>query len=774
MPIPSADPFLGAVGLICFAYLVLIYAVLTSREIVRPTPRMLAVFMLVSLGWAVAEILIYLQQTGLTAAFDLDALRRVSLYVQFGMAALFFNLTARFQRAPGTGLRWLLLAAVILAAALLLYENPLRLPDRIPVTPGMLLLREPAAFIILAAGVLAWVGGAVFISWRGYAATLSPLHRNRNLYWSWAALLSAAGHVLVLLRLAAPASLLFLTTAALASYVMLTHDLPDLRSVFRSSAGYIVATVLAVILYAVGFLLIQLAGRRIPRFDPLLGGVILAIVMAVFAFPLLHMLQRVISRNITGSFYDPHQMLSEYSQTISNIIDLDYLAAVAISRICEIMDLTRGALISVQAPAGAEEPARHPPGMYILRPVTGYGQKLPEGRLTAKCAFVAALNRGKFPITQYDIDLLPQYKDLSKDERSWIDRLNMDVYVPIYTKDTWIGVLAMGPKKSGDRYFNEDLSILQTLADQTAIALENAHLYDNLKQRNAENERLNKELRAANVELAHLDQAKSDFINIASHELRTPLTQVLGFNDILTEMIRSDSVETAEALPIVESVRKAARRLDEIVGVMFDVSRLESRTLDLMLVPVSLPAVVAVAVDAWMKGIEERKLTINVRGLAGLPPVMADGKRLTQVFANLIQNAIKSTPDGGHIRVTGRTIEADEIRPPASEENPRLPENQTYVEVVVTDTGIGIAKEDLERVFIKFFRVGSVLLHSSGDTKFKGAGPGLGLTIARGIVKAHGGWLWAESPGCDEAACPGSSFHVVLPIFSPPQADGQS
>lgn len=111
---------------------------------------------------------------------------------------------------------------------------------------------------------------------------------------------------------------------------------------------------------------------------------------------------------------------------------------------------------------------------------------------------------------------------MDSDERAWVSSLKMDVYVPIYAKDEWIGILALGPKISGDRYFYEDLMLLKTLADQTAAALENARLYQNLKDRNADNERLNQELKTANQELARLDQAKSDFINIASHELRTP------------------------------------------------------------------------------------------------------------------------------------------------------------------------------------------------------------------------------------------------------------
>ncbi|RPJ43394.1 MAG: sensor histidine kinase, partial [Chloroflexi bacterium] len=358
--------------------------------------------------------------------------------------------------------------------------------------------------------------------------------------------------------------------------------------------------------------------------------------------------------------------------------------------------------------------------------------------------------------------------------------------------------------------------------------LENARLYEDLKQRNLENEQLNAELKTANAELARLDRAKSDFINIASHELRTPLTQVIGYNDILGEMIKADELQPAVGVQMVDSVRRAARRLEEIVETMFDVSKLDTKTLDLMRAPVSLTSVITVAIDTWARGLEERRQTVSVRGLSNLPTIVADGKRLTQVFSHLIQNAIKSTPDGGQIRISGRVVDvadnglltritrieekeaesgdsrsrdrspAKPVDSPAPAElapvtGPGAPaalvatpgEGETmpgspigdgaassaadttgerYIEVVIADTGIGIAADDLERIFEKFYRVGNVLLHSTGDTKFKGAGPGLGLTIARGIIEAHGGRIWAESPGHDEEHCPGSKFHVLLPI----------
>jgi signal transduction histidine kinase len=148
----------------------------------------------------------------------------------------------------------------------------------------------------------------------------------------------------------------------------------------------------------------------------------------------------------------------------------------------------------------------------------------------------------------------------------------------------------------------------------------------------------------------------------------------------------------------------------------------------------------------------ERKQTITVEAFIGIPHVQGDHQRLYQVFINVIGNGIKYTPDGGRVTVSGRLLKAQD----ALEED--------FVEIIVADTGIGIDKEDLEYIFGKFYRTGPIALHSTGKTKFKGAGTGLGLAITKGIVEAHGGRIWAESEGHDEVGCPGSQFHILLPV----------
>lgn len=679
------------------------------------------------------------------AGADVFTLERIALYFLPPLAFTFLQLTRIFERKPRSAMGWWLSGAVLLLLAIGFYEIPPRW--------------AAGGFLLLTAGWGFFSGAALLQALKGYRERTSPLHRNRHLYWTTALILVILGQVCVIFGATLPGCLLHAFGLAAGCYVQLTHQLPDLRSFARRSGSYIIIVILTVVIYSAGYLLVQSIGRKYAWFQPIFGAVSLALVMALLINPLLTIFHRKIGRSIKGMRYDPRQMLSEYSMRISNILDLEYLAMIVVGLISEAMEISHGALVIVHRETGAEAAEAGKEDSYTLRLISGNGQYLADGQLPESNPVISTLRREHKPLAQYDIDLLARFKEMEVNERAWLDDLGIDVYVPIYSGDTWIGILALGPKTTGERYYNEDLSLLQTLADQTAIALENARLYEDLKQRNTENEILNAELKEANKELARLDEAKSDFINIASHELRTPLTQVIGYNDILSEMAKAGELTPKNGKHMIDSVRKAAHRLEEIVETMFDVSKLESRTFNLANAPASLTTIINNAIAIWSKGLQERKQTVTVHGVASLPVILCDSQRLTQVFANLIQNAIKSTPDGGHIRISGRLIEPT---PPGQ------PDSERCVELVVEDNGIGIAQDELERIFQKFYRVGSVLLHSSGDTKFQGAGPGLGLTIARGIVEAHGGRIWAESLGYDETTCPGAKFFVTLPVKGRP------
>jgi len=262
-------------------------------------------------------------------------------------------------------------------------------------------------------------------------------------------------------------------------------------------------------------------------------------------------------------------------------------------------------------------------------------------------------------------------------------------------------------------------------------------------------EHISSQLNLARDSMERLDKSKSDFISIAAHELKTPLTLIEGYGAMLRERLTiTEPGDQTEIL--LRGIDNGTRRLREIVDDMIDVSMIDNDMLALNFQPLWTNRLLEVIQHEFNEIVEERHLDLEVRPFPGSREMtFGDNERLYQALRNLISNAIKYTPDGGKITVDGRQLPG-------------------FIELTVQDTGIGIDPENHARIFEKFGRVGNSSLHSSGKTKFKGGGPGLGLPITKGIVEAHGGTIWVESEGHDEINCPGATFHVLLPIRKEP------
>jgi signal transduction histidine kinase len=269
-----------------------------------------------------------------------------------------------------------------------------------------------------------------------------------------------------------------------------------------------------------------------------------------------------------------------------------------------------------------------------------------------------------------------------------------------------------------------------------------AHTFDEMTARLKER---TDELERTNELLTRMDKTKSNFIQISAHELRTPLTLIMGYSQMLEDKVKDD----AEAAMLAKGILDGSERMTDIVGSMLDVSRIDSNSLFLKKTELRVEQLISKVHKGFTDAFKERKIEFTTEGLGVLPMLPADPELLQKVFHHLVMNAIKFTPDGGAVTVTGRYL------------NGKVP---PQIEVAIRDTGIGINPDAHSLIFNKFYQTGEVLLHSSGKTKFKGGGPGLGLAIARGIVEAHGGKIWVESPGHDEKTYPGSVFFVSLPL----------
>ncbi len=254
----------------------------------------------------------------------------------------------------------------------------------------------------------------------------------------------------------------------------------------------------------------------------------------------------------------------------------------------------------------------------------------------------------------------------------------------------------------------------------------------------------------ARRELERLDENKSRFISVAAHELKTPLTLIEGYAAMLREILPEETLAGATR-QLLEGISGGTERLQRIIDDMLDVSLIDNNLLQITFQPIWIDQVLDILQREIAPLVEERRQRFELHDRSVLHKMTyGDPERLYQAFMHLINNAIKFTPDGGRIAVGGRLLPG-------------------FVEVTIQDTGIGIDPADQERIFQKFGRLGDVLRHhSSSRSNFKGGGPGLGLPIAKGILEAHGGTVWVESEGYDEEKCPGSTFHVLLPLRDAP------
>lgn len=332
--------------------------------------------------------------------------------------------------------------------------------------------------------------------------------------------------------------------------------------------------------------------------------------------------------------------------------------------------------------------------------------------------------------------------------------------MPLIHRDEVRGMLSL-VREAQVPYDEEAIALTTTFAATAVVALENARLYNRTRRFNEQLEyevrQRTHALQEAYVQLERLDKAKADFIAVTAHELRTPITVMKAYSQLLQKKDNGNSEETYDA-GVVQGIVSGANRLNDIVNTMLWMVKIDSRALEIYPEPLSVMKLIGKIVGGLQSDIASRKQRISVDDeLSDLPPVFGDEDALKVVFAHIIVNAIKYTPDGGRIRIHGRSWN----EPPLSDW-PR-----DAVMISISDSGIGIAPESLELIFTKFYQTGDVAYHSSGKTKFKGGGPGLGLAIARGIIEAHHGRLWAESEGYDEETCPGSEFHIILPRLQP-------
>jgi signal transduction histidine kinase len=307
--------------------------------------------------------------------------------------------------------------------------------------------------------------------------------------------------------------------------------------------------------------------------------------------------------------------------------------------------------------------------------------------------------------------------------------------VPVRSGSEVLGLLVVG-RRMGFHFLPDQVDLLQGLADQTSLALE--------------------KLRVVTA-AAEQGRRAQELVSIASHELRTPLTALQGFSELLLSREVSEEVQKSW----ISLINQESVRLGSLIGEILDLTRLESGRAKLNLEPMDLRDVAEHVVSLW-RG-DGRRSRFSIRFQAGVPRLRADVYKLTRVLANLVNNAVNYSPPEAPIRieVAPRCLARPStvhLCPPGAEGAP-CPAGAS---IAVRDRGVGISREDQERVFQPFYRAAPPEGEGSAGPAGKPTGAGLGLTIARRLVEWHGGLMWVESrPG------KGSTFGFCLPLHAP-------
>jgi two-component system, NtrC family, sensor kinase len=287
--------------------------------------------------------------------------------------------------------------------------------------------------------------------------------------------------------------------------------------------------------------------------------------------------------------------------------------------------------------------------------------------------------------------------------------------VPLVREGHLLGGLTVIRKATGE-FAPEVIELLRTFATQSALAIQNARLFREIEDKSRQ------------LEVA--SQHKSEFLANMSHELRTPLNAIIGFSEVLTDRMFGDLNEKQEEY--LRDIYASGTHLLSLINDILDLSKIEAGRMELELTEFDLPTALDNALMLVRERAQRRSLTLHKDVDAEVGQIQGDERKIRQVVLNLLSNAIKFTPEGGRIELAA--VPKDGL-----------------VEVSVSDTGVGIAPEDQDKVFEEFRQVGTA------DKKAEGTG--LGLTLCRKFIELHGGRIWVKSQ-----LGAGSTFTFTIPV----------
>jgi len=443
------------------------------------------------------------------------------------------------------------------------------------------------------------------------------------------------------------------------------------------------------------------------QMNPLWVILPLGFIMTLLVSPLGQRLEGSIERLMFSRRRGCYETLLDLSKRMSTILDFGRLMETLVHGLVRGVPLTHCALMIYDAARSA---------FVIYREETNIGEGATVTMIPVDSPIVQWLNQTGRVLVKEEVKLNPEIAEYFETAEGELEEIRAALIVPLKIENKLTGILLVGEKLSGEIFDGQELEVLAVLANQVAISLENARLYE--------------ELSASNAQLMQASRLKSQFLASMSHELRTPLNSIIGFSKVLLNRLDGDLSERQETY--IRSVHNSGTHLLQLINGILDFSRIEAGKLEMMSEELDLHELIDECIESSMPLARGKQLKLEKNIPLELPRLVADRTKVKQILLNLLSNAIKFTTQGRVL--VGVQAEPESVR------------------VRVSDTGIGIRAEDLARLFEPFQQLDNPVARGAGGT-------GLGLAISKKFVELHGGRIWAESRENQ-----GSTFQFTLPL----------
>jgi signal transduction histidine kinase len=509
---------------------------------------------------------------------------------------------------------------------------------------------------------------------------------------------------------------------AIVTYSIIRHRLLDMRLLVARSIGYIFIVNIIGSIYSLSFFVVERYLFNTSVSIPIILTSVIFVLLITFSFQLIrNTIERLTERIFYRHTYNRQKLLEDLTHVMAATLRLEDITQLVLSKLKDSLQVSDVSVILLEE------------GKVSFLKRVGDGQEHFRGEelMMAKLAENAFLQpTEKILLLEEVAD--PQIKDMML-------QYGYQVILALMVEDKLLGGLFFGEKQGGTLFSNQDIEVLKILAPEFAIAAKNSLSYEEIRTFNItlkdEIEKATEKLKQTNLRLKELDLIKNEFVSVASHELRTPMTAIKSYLWLaLNQPPKPLDPVVKDQITIAYN---STERLIRLVQDMLIISRIEGNRLELKKTENNLAEIVQSVYDELKISADEKHINFTIKNPYGEAYVLADKDKLREVIQNILGNALKFTPEKGKIEIIFERNVIKKVK---------------MITLKVKDTGPGIAKADLPKLFHKFSR----LEHSY--QQMKGSGTGLGLYIAKQIIDLHDGEISVESE-LDK----GSTFIFSLP-----------